>query len=185
MNLIAKKISEARKLMGLTQEEVAELAQVNLRTVQRIENGENFPRHKTLHLICNALQIEVDEVVGKKKEGVANKIANAFFLVVLNMILMGIIGFLTLDIYATVSSRFGGILLSIFLPYAIVTFSKNMSGMERMLKFGFGYMAYFVIVLIMLGFPKGFSTLLFPCLFISLTVLYFGNKLIDVFKLRP
>jgi transcriptional regulator with XRE-family HTH domain len=36
MNLIANKISETRKTKGLTQEELAELSKVNLRTIQRI-----------------------------------------------------------------------------------------------------------------------------------------------------
>ncbi|MCB0540285.1 MAG: helix-turn-helix transcriptional regulator, partial [Bacteroidetes bacterium] len=48
MDYIANKIIEVRKLKGLSQEELAEKAQVNLRTIQRIENGENKPREKTL-----------------------------------------------------------------------------------------------------------------------------------------
>lgn len=43
MNLLAKKISEHRKIKGLTQEELAEQAKVNLRTIQRIENSESEP----------------------------------------------------------------------------------------------------------------------------------------------
>lgn len=44
MNWIAKKISETRKIKGLTQEELAEKAKINLRTIQRIENSESEPR---------------------------------------------------------------------------------------------------------------------------------------------
>ena len=36
MEIDGKKICEARKLKGLTQEKLAELANVNLRTIQRI-----------------------------------------------------------------------------------------------------------------------------------------------------
>ena len=90
---------------------------------------------------------------------------------------MGIIGFLTLDSNATINSLFGGILLSFFLPIFIVFFTKNMNGMERMLKFGFGYFAYFILVMVKQGFPTGFVTGLFPCLLISLSVLYFGSEL--------
>ena len=51
MSLITKKISETRKIKGLTQEELAEQSQINLRTIQRIENSESVPRGQTLNLI--------------------------------------------------------------------------------------------------------------------------------------
>jgi len=63
-----------------------------------------------------------------------------------------------------------------------VTFTRKLNGLERMLKFGLGYIVYFLIILIVLGFPVGFSTLLFPCLLISVAILYFGNQLMEVFR---
>ena len=51
MSIIGKIICEARKSKGQTQEELAELSKVNLRTIQRIENNESVPRGKTLYLI--------------------------------------------------------------------------------------------------------------------------------------
>ncbi len=39
MNLIANKIIETRKTKGITQEELAELSQVNLRTILSIQTG--------------------------------------------------------------------------------------------------------------------------------------------------
>lgn len=182
MNLIANKISETRKTKGLTQEELAELSQVNLRTIQRIENRESEPRGKTLNLICEALQIDAEGLISdnspKRFSNIGTKIINGLFLVLLNMILMGIIGFLTFDSNSNMNSKFGGVLLSIFLPFFIVVFTKKMSGVERMLKFGFGYFAYFILVLSKFGFPKGFVSGLFPCLLMSLSVLYFGALLI-------
>lgn len=72
MNSLARKLKEARKSKGLTQEELAEQSQVNLRTIQRIENSENEPRGKTLSLICNTLQIDLEQLLSvensKKKE---------------------------------------------------------------------------------------------------------------------
>lgn len=181
MTIVAKKISETRKAKGLTQEELAEKSQVNLRTIQRIENNESEPRGKTLNLICDALQLDTAELTlneNQKLNGIGAKIVNGLFLVALNMVLMGIIGFLTLDSNANINSRFGGYLISIFLPIFIVLLTKKMNGIERMLKFGFGYIIYFLLVLITHGFPTGFVTGLFPCLLISLSVLYFGNELI-------
>ncbi len=49
-----------------------------------------------------------------------------------------------------------------------------------MLKFGFGYIAYFVLIMMAHGFPIGFATGLFPCVLISLSVLYFGSELIKI-----
>ena len=46
MNLVGVKIKELRKKKGFSQEELAETAKVNLRTIQRIENNENEPRGK-------------------------------------------------------------------------------------------------------------------------------------------
>lgn len=182
MSWIAKKISETRKIKGLTQEELAEQAKINLRTIQRIENSENEPRGKTLNLICEVLEIDSKELIlmekSIKEKNIGTTIINGLFLVALNMVLMGIIGFLTLDSNANINSVFGGFLISLFIPYFIVEMTKKISGLERMLKFGLGYIVYFVLVLVFHGFPTGFVTGLFPCLLISLSILYFGNEFI-------
>ncbi len=177
MDLIGKKIYQIRKNKGLTQEEVAEKSKLNIRTIQRIENNECVPRDKTLILICDVLQIDISHLISDgetRSNNILTKITNGFFLLPLNMVLMVIIGYLTLDSNANLNSKIGGILLSIFLPYFIVTLTKKMTGIERMLKFGIGYITYFILMLIMHGFEVGFVTLLFPCLLISLSVLYFG-----------
>lgn len=183
MSFIAKKISETRKVKGLTQEDLAEQSRVNLRTIQRIENCESVPREKTLNLICDVLEIDLKELISSdnalKKSTIGAKIVNGLFLLALNLVLMGIIGFLTLDVKANANSRFGGFLLSFFIPFFIVVLTKNRGGLERLFKFGFGYMAYFVLIMITHGFPTGFATGLFPCLLMSLSVLYFGSELIN------
>lgn len=68
MSIIGKKISEARKSKGLTQEELAELSKVNLRTIQRIENNESEPRGKTLTLICEVLEIKLEDILKSEKQ---------------------------------------------------------------------------------------------------------------------
>ena len=62
MKNIGKKIKELRIKKGLSQEELAENATVNLRTIQRIENDENNPSGKTLRLICKALDVNVESI---------------------------------------------------------------------------------------------------------------------------
>jgi len=70
MENIGHKIVELRKSKGYTQEELAEKAKVNLRTVQRIENGENKPSANTLKLICVALETLPEKLIdyGKKED---------------------------------------------------------------------------------------------------------------------
>ncbi|MFS4483297.1 DUF4870 domain-containing protein [Hyunsoonleella sp. 2307UL5-6] len=70
MNEIGKKIRDVRKKKGLSQEELAESAKINLRTIQRIENYESEPRGKTLNLICQVLDLNTEDILdyGKKTD---------------------------------------------------------------------------------------------------------------------
>ncbi|MDR2948635.1 MAG: helix-turn-helix domain-containing protein [Prevotella sp.] len=60
---VGEKIAEIRKRKGLTQDEVAERANVNLRTVQRIESGETDPRGYTLSSICKVLEVNIEDIL--------------------------------------------------------------------------------------------------------------------------
>ncbi|MEH6745384.1 MAG: helix-turn-helix domain-containing protein [Maribacter arcticus] len=70
MENIGQKIVELRKSKGYTQEELAEKAKVNLRTIQRIENEENKPSGNTLKFICEALDTLPEKIIdyGKKED---------------------------------------------------------------------------------------------------------------------
>ncbi len=59
---LGKKISELRKEKGLTQEELVDLCNVNVRTIQRIESGEVTPRSYTLKTILKALDYDLEEI---------------------------------------------------------------------------------------------------------------------------
>lgn len=52
---LGKKIAELRKAKGLTQEELVEKCNLNVRTLQRIESGEVTPRSYTIKAIFTAL----------------------------------------------------------------------------------------------------------------------------------
>jgi transcriptional regulator with XRE-family HTH domain len=52
---LQQRIIIARQQKGLTQEELAELAGLSIRTVQRIESGDSIPRSFTLKAIADAL----------------------------------------------------------------------------------------------------------------------------------
>lgn len=181
INFIAKKISETRISKGVTQEELADRAQVNVRTIQRIENGESDPRGKTLRLISEALQIDIAEINVENNyiKSAGNKLIHAFFLLALNLVLISIIGFLTLDTNANGNSVFAAFLLSFFIPFFIIVCTKNISGMERLIKYGIGYIIYFMLIISTQGFPYGFVTGIFPCFLISVSVLYYGKVIVN------
>ncbi|MCW8982140.1 MAG: helix-turn-helix domain-containing protein, partial [Altibacter sp.] len=52
---LGQKILELRRQKGLTQEELVEQCNINVRTIQRIEAGEVTPRSFTLKTFLNAL----------------------------------------------------------------------------------------------------------------------------------
>ncbi|WP_460624317.1 helix-turn-helix domain-containing protein, partial [Kineococcus endophyticus] len=59
---MGKKISELRKAKGLTQEELVEKCNLNVRTIQRIESGEVTPRSYTVKALFEALDYRWEEV---------------------------------------------------------------------------------------------------------------------------
>ena len=58
-------LPELRNRKGFSQEILAEESGLSLRTIQRIENSENVPRGKTLNLICDVLEIDVEELMSE------------------------------------------------------------------------------------------------------------------------
>lgn len=70
MNL-RQRITLARQQKGLTQEELAELAGLSIRTVQRIESGESIPRSFTLKAIAGALDQSYEQLTAGYTETLA------------------------------------------------------------------------------------------------------------------
>jgi len=60
---LGKKISDLRKSKGLTQEELVEKCNLNVRTLQRIEAGEVTPRPITIKLIFEALEVPFERTM--------------------------------------------------------------------------------------------------------------------------
>lgn len=63
---VGESIREARKRAGLNQEELAELARLNRVTVAKYESGKVEPGAQALTRIADALEITVDELLGRK-----------------------------------------------------------------------------------------------------------------------
>ncbi len=57
---LGRKIKELRLQSGISQYELAEISQLSLRTIQRIENGETAPRGDSVKRISKALNINVE-----------------------------------------------------------------------------------------------------------------------------
>lgn len=55
-------IKSLRINKGLSQEGLAAISGVSLRTIQRIENGESAPRIQTLQTLSKALEVEIEEL---------------------------------------------------------------------------------------------------------------------------
>lgn len=178
MNSISNLIVSSRKIKNLTQEQLAELSKVNLRTIQRIENNENTPRGNTLKLICDVLEIEIPHTSTENhqaKPQLMEIVFEYFFLILINLVLIAIIGWMTLDSEANINSRIAGFLLSFFIPISIVYLTPKMSKFERILKFGSGFFIYSLSSIIIVGLPTAFVTALLPCLSVSLITLFYGD----------
>ncbi len=77
--LLGEKIIELREQKGLTQEELVEKCNINVRTIQWIEAGETTPRSYTIKIILNALGLDYEKVFEKQyKEGKFDKILRFF-----------------------------------------------------------------------------------------------------------
>nr|WP_293299582.1 helix-turn-helix domain-containing protein [Allomuricauda sp.] len=63
MDDLGQSICVLRKSKGLTQEKLADSAQINLRTLQRIEKGHTNPHGETLKRIADALEVPMDELM--------------------------------------------------------------------------------------------------------------------------
>jgi len=68
-----KKIALARKRAGLTQEQLADLTNITVRTIQRIESGKSIPRTFTIRTIASALETTYEELTNEpQNEGFLN-----------------------------------------------------------------------------------------------------------------
>ena len=60
--LLGKRIKELRKKKNLTQETLAEFADIEIPSLSNIETGKNYPNHETLGKIAKALNVEPYEL---------------------------------------------------------------------------------------------------------------------------
>jgi len=86
---LGKKICESRNRKGMTQKDLSELCHIDVRTIQRIESGEVFPRASTIRLIAEALDLELNEFNSNDPHGSVNQ--ESFRGILLATMLIGLI----------------------------------------------------------------------------------------------
>lgn len=64
---IVNKIKERREMLNVTQEQLAELASVGLRTLKELERGKGNPTIETVSKLADVLGLEVQLVVKGSK----------------------------------------------------------------------------------------------------------------------
>lgn len=96
---LAINIIYSRKKLGLSQEALAEKANVSLSTIQRIEKGTVKPRPFTLKVLADSLEIEVSELISHTEvKNVSNARINALKKINLYSLFFVFIPFLNLII---------------------------------------------------------------------------------------
>jgi len=117
---IALLIKNARINRGYSQQQLADLVKLNLRSVQRIENAEVLPRAYNLNLI--ARELELDIAVLKEESNISDtaepdQINNTFNKLSIGI---GLIGILLIVAFLSQSSGFPETSFELFLLLALV-----------------------------------------------------------------
>ena len=66
MSSIAEKIKISRERLGYSQSQLADKANVSLRTIQRLEGEKNIPRGYTLSVLAQALDLDISELASEQ-----------------------------------------------------------------------------------------------------------------------
>lgn len=159
------KIEALRKQKGLTQEELVELCNINVRTLQRIENGEVTPRSYTIKTILSALdedyealQVTEDHESGfvlnvTKKEGKSVHtlltlalISGVFYLITSS--LEGVVDYFRFFSDELVFGKTGSVLIKLFTLIFYITMIYGFLISGKLLK---NYLMKIAAVLLIIG----------------------------------
>jgi len=69
---LGSKICEIRNQRSITQKELSESCNIDIRTIQRIESGDVIPRISTLRLIAKALLCDMSVLNGDNDDNVSH-----------------------------------------------------------------------------------------------------------------
>ena len=113
---IGQRVCELRNQKGMTQKDLSETCNIDIRTIQRIEADEVAPRMSTLKLLAAALETELDDLSGNDEMPLLKSVSSELLMV---CFLAGVINWLGWILYGPFLPR-TEFLLSIWLPLAFL-----------------------------------------------------------------
>ncbi|NMM47751.1 helix-turn-helix domain-containing protein [Marinigracilibium pacificum] len=153
MQEIGKKIKEIRKKKGLSQEELADSAKVNLRTIQRIEKNESEPRGTTLNLICEALEINTEEILdyGKQEDNnylfIIHLSVLAFLAIPIGNIILPLILWMNKKERIIGLKKIGANILNFQIIWSVIAFISFLSfGFLKILHIPYHYVPFYIFL---------------------------------------
>lgn len=118
-----------------------------------------------------------EETCRSKPQSITAQAMIFVLLVIVNMILIGMISYLTTDVEANLNSQFGAFLLSFFIPLFIISATPKIKPVERSVMFGSGIVAYSILIFFIHGIAVSFISGLIPSTIIFLITLIFGDRI--------
>lgn len=152
MKLKGKQIKKFREQKGLTKKELAEKTNLNTRNIQRLENEDAQPRAYTVKSIAEVLDMSSEEFqTNKHTKNIWNKIIQVIGVIIVNLVIVSMFGYLVMDSEANINSFVGALLLSLTTPFVIFNFTKNLAKAERLLKYSVGLWLYVLFTIVLHG----------------------------------
>lgn len=62
LKAFGKRVADIRRMRGLTQEQLAELADITTLSLSYIEQGRRWPRLATIHRLADCLKVPISEL---------------------------------------------------------------------------------------------------------------------------
>jgi transcriptional regulator with XRE-family HTH domain len=62
LKAFGKRVADVRRMRGLTQEQLAELADITTLSLSYIEQGRRWPRLATIHRLADCLKVPISEL---------------------------------------------------------------------------------------------------------------------------
>jgi len=98
--MIANQVKESRLAKGYTQQELSDLSNISVRSIQRIENGEIIPRSYTLKTLGSILGISFEGIQKEVPVSATPKRVNTAQRIILSV---GVVFFIVLSCWAFIA----------------------------------------------------------------------------------
>jgi len=195
---LGQKINELRNKKGITQKSLSEFCNIDIRTIQRIESGEVFPRTSTIKLLAEALETDSGELINGNNQNGTDNFENYRVLLLITMI-AGMINLVNWFFYAPLFPKFKifnpynwvysiiNVVTCLFFYYGFYLIGKYYE--SRMLKFAsFFFMisvpVYFILTIVTSDASQLVLSILgINCLFFGIGLIKTKTNLIALYKI--